>query len=1230
MSEEDDGLASLCRVRDKCMHGIIRVMLFVAALSSCIGSGDAYSQVTYATASIKWRTAVGGFYGYFDGAVAACKNRLANPAEFSHIAASNNYLPPHWPAQGQECWRIDAKRPALPPVLFDWAVADYVCEQSGTFLDSRACRVPQGTVNRNKQQCDSTANQCVTPTVGNPIATGSGNKHQIESDDEGVSAFALKFSRFYNSLPSVVGGMAGGVGSFNRHWRGSYDRSIHLDLMGGYNANVFRPEGKVYTFLNRNGSWVPDGDVNYVLRRLMTLGVPSGWELFIPHTSGVEIYDAQGRFVKMQDMFGNTQLLQYFETGAAAGLLETVRDDTGRALRFSYDTSRRVVTLETPAGSQAGMYTYSYDAKGNLSTVTFPNGDVRTYHYEHSVFPNALTGITDENGVRSSSYAYDAQGRAIRSERAGGADRVDIVYPTATTAIVTRTIDSGLSSSQTYAHETLLGINRLRSITGSDCPSCGPAASTYDVNGHTSSITDWNGSRVNLSFDSRGLEVQKVEGLTATGTTTGQTRTKKTEWHPTLRIPKREAEPLRITTYIYNGDDGTSCGVKADGVTLVPGVVCRKTIHATADANGSLGFAAPVVGSPRTWAYTYNVNGSVLSTGGPRTDVSDVTTYTYYANDAACNGASAVGCRGQVETITNPAGHVARITQYNAHGQPLEMIDPNGLTMTLTYDARMRLTSRDVGGEVTRYQYDAVGQLTRVTLPDGSFLTYGYDAAHRLTEMRDSVGNRIVYTLDLMGNRTKEEVFDPAGQLAQLRTRVYSSLNRLMQDIGAGGQTVSYGYDAQGNVTSVDGPLAGAGDVTTQSYDALNRLVRVIDPGGGQVSYGYNALDQLTAVTDPRNLVTTYSYDGLGNLTQQASPDTGVTTHTYDAAGNILTQTDAKGQMTVYAYDALNRVTSISYHGGIVHAFNYDQGDNGKGRLTRITEPGSVTDYTYDQKGRLISEFRTIAGIGFSTTYRFDAFGRLAGMTYPGGREVQYAFDGLGKVREITTIKDSVTRTVIADAAYRPFGPVAAYTFGNAQRYSRGFDADGRVSSYTLDTQTIAVGYDVASRITSMGDAGNAAAGNTYGYDAVDRLTGYIGPAANQAFTYDGVGNRRSKTTGASTETYSYPLTSNRLAQILGATTRSFSYDPNGSTVDDSLNQYVYDSRGRLAQAVSAGGATSYTVNSVGQRVRKSGPQGDVLYHYDQQGRLIAESTVSGSIQKEYIYLNDVPVALLH
>jgi YD repeat-containing protein len=64
-------------------------------------------------------------------------------------------------------------------------------------------------------------------------------------------------------------------------------------------------------------------------------------------------------------------------------------------------------------------------------------------------------------------------------------------------------------------------------------------------------------------------------------------------------------------------------------------------------------------------------------------------------------------------------------------------------------------------------------------------------------------------------------------------------LNRLQKEIGAAGTanvTTTFGYDNNGNQTSIAAPL---GRDTTQGYDELNRLTSVTDPLNGVTQYGY-------------------------------------------------------------------------------------------------------------------------------------------------------------------------------------------------------------------------------------------------------------------------------------------------------------------------------------------------------------------------------------------------------
>lgn len=1067
--------------------------------------------------------------------------------------------------------------------------------------------------------------------VGNPIDPHSGVKRQVEIDYAGSGPQPLRFERVYNNRVYTRDG---------RQWRHNYSAHIENQEFGTVPVAVaHRPSGRVFLFRLVGADYLPDTDIDDRITRLTDGGgALTGWQYLDAAGDSTELYDAEGKLLSITSRAGLAQTLQYstastpINIAPAPGYLIQVSDAFGRQLNFTYDLFGRMASMQDPAGQS---YIYESTTLNHFASVTYPDGKVRTYLYNEpqfitptgsgqtNTYDGRLTGLVDENNSRLGSYYYDMFGIAWRTTHAGGADNY-VVSSGSWPSSVNVTDPRG--TLRTYGYVSINGAYR-NSFIRQPAVAGGTVQSnmTYTASGNIATRVDFNGNRTNYtSYDTaRNLELSRTEGLTSAGATTPQTRTISTQWDTNFRLPTGIAEPLRITTNSYD-PDGNQCGAR--------GALCSKSIQATTDANGASGFSATPTGTARTWTHTYNANGSMLTMNGPRTDVTDVTTYIYYANNDVD-----VGKRGNLDTITNPAGHVTSFTAYNLHGQPLTIVDPNGLTTSLVYDLRRRLTSRTVGSELTSFEYDGVGKLTKVTLADGSFLSYAYDAAHRLTGMEDNLGNRIAYTLDTMGNRTAEEVRDPGSVLAQTRSRVFNNLNRLFQEIGAQTQTTQYAYDNQGNVTSVNGPLAGTVDVTTNAYDALNRLRQVTNPASGVTQYAYNGLDALTQVTDPRSLITGYTVDGLGNLTLQQSPDTGNTVNTYDAAGNLLTQTDAKGQTTSYAYDALNRVTLITFHDGSKQAYAYDSGTNGLGRLSSITETDpamlvtSAIAYAYDPHGRVTSETRTVGGIPYALAYAYDAAGRLSGMTYPSGRSVTYAFDALGRVNQVTTTKDAQSQVVVQNVSYHPFGGVTGYTLGNGHIYARTVDQDGRIASYSLGAANYGIAFDLASRITGITETANPGNANTYGYDALDRLTSAVLPSSSFGYGYDGVGNRLSKTVGASTDIYAYAAASNRIASITPGSgpLRSFTFDANGSTLADSLNTYAYDARGRMVQATSSLGATNYQVNALGQRIRKSNTLGDTVFHYDTRGRLIAESDPGGALKREYLYLGDIPVGVV-
>jgi YD repeat-containing protein len=611
------------------------------------------------------------------------------------------------------------------------------------------------------RQCNDCNDKSPNPRVGNPIDPITGVKRQVEVDYAGNGPQPLRFERVYHNRVYVLDG---------KHWRHNYSARVEFQSFGTVPvASAHRAGGRSFPYRQIGGVFVPDVDIIDKLTKLVDGGgALIGWEFLEASSHTLETYDSAGRLLAITSRAGLTQTLDYstaatpISVAPEPGLLIRVMDHFGRQLNFTYDAIARMVTMQDPAGQ---TYQYAYNANGVITSVTYPDTRKRTYIYGENNLPwDLLTGIVDENNSRFARYFYGIYGNlrmAVGSQHAGNLG-AGIDYASWPNSILVR---DALGTARTYTYQLLNGVYLNTGITQPAASGAGTAtsATTYGANNNVSMRRDFNGNRTNYNTYelARNLETSRTEGLTAAGAATPATRIIETQWHATFRLPTLITEKTSAGTVL-------------------------RTTGMSYDTNGNL-LARTVTDVPasqsRTWTYTYNANGSVLTMDGPRTDLSDVTTYTYYDNTVTCPGASATGCRGQVETITNAAGHVTTITEYNAHGQPLTILDPNALSTTLAYDLRQRLTSRSVGAETTGYEYDGVGQLKKVTLPDGSFLSYTYDAAHLLTQIADNLGNRIAYTLDAMGNRTKEEVFDTTSTLQRTLARAYEALNRLRLEI---------------------------------------------------------------------------------------------------------------------------------------------------------------------------------------------------------------------------------------------------------------------------------------------------------------------------------------------------------------------------------------------------------------------------------------------------------------
>jgi RHS repeat-associated protein len=1045
-----------------------------------------------------------------------------------------------------------------------------------------------------------------TCPASNPVIPDDGRKRQVEEDLALPSGVA--FQRTYDSTSHSTWSSTGVIG---KGWTHSFDRRLQIVEATTINsvmrfADRPHPEG----FVLSGGAFLADADSK---ARLIDVRDASnariGWDYVDGESESTERYDPGGRLVRVTTRAGYVHTLGY----GADGRLATVTDPYGRILSLSHDAQGRLSRIVDASGAP---YDYAYSASGNLQSVTYPPDPLgvrrlRVYHYEDASNPSFLTGITDENGWRFATYTY-ASGRVAETKHHASATQVANRYTFAYGA--STTITDPLGTARVRSFVSVAGANRDAGVS-QPCASCGSVASamTYDANANVVSRTDFNGKKACYAYDlTRNLETARVEGLLAgencaasiaSPPNRSDVREVTTTWHPSFRLPATTTEPApggtRTTTFTYDPTTGD--------------LLSRSTVAPKND-----GTSATIT---RAQSWTYVSRGRVQTATDPN---GRMTQYTYYPDNDPDTGK-----RGNLHTVTNPLGHVTTVTAYDLNGRPTAISDPNGAVTTMTYDARGRLVARSVAGETTAYAYDGVGQLTLVTLPDASTLSYLYDGAHRLTEIRDGLGNKIVYTLDGKGNRTAENVYDHAGVLKRTRSRVFNALNRLERELGAVGQTTQYGYDANGNRTSVTDPL---GRTTVSAFDALGRLVQVTDPLNGATQYGYGG-DLLVQVSDPRQLVTGYGYDGLGNQTKLASPDTGEATQTFDAAGNLLTRVDARGVTATHAYDLLNRSTGVVFTkpgaASETHGFEYDGLTTGtthaKGRLTKVTDPSGEVRIAYTAAGRVASRTQIAGGTTLTLGYSYNPAGQLQTLTTPSGQQVGYGYLN-NRVAAITVNG----QTLLSGAVTLPFAQAGGWQWGNGLYTLRQYDSDGRPASWefgngaTLLARTLA--YDTASRITGISDALQASQNTGYGYDALDRLTSaQLGSplVTTRQYGYDAVGNRTTATTDGLAATLTSSRTSNQLVALIGG-------PPAGLPVGATRRTFSYNLANRLA-SVGDGSATlaSYTVNALGQRVAKTVGGTTTRFMYDDAGRLIGEYTASGALIQETIWLEDLPVATL-
>lgn len=841
--------------------------------------------------------------------------------------------------------------------------------------------------------------------VGNPVFAGNGNKYQREPDLDGPPGLALV--RHYNSsLPGWV-----------------HNHGMEV-IANGDRAQVSRPDGRVLRFSRGvDGAWSPGPGVGGRLGQ-----VEGGWR-FIGDDDTQEDFDAQGRLLRVTPRGGSS----VWATRGADGRLQAMTDDVGRSLRFHYDPAGRIVQAEAPDG--AGV-AYGYDTAGRLARVSFADGASRQYLYEEPAFPLALTGLVDERGQRVATWRYDAQGRAVSSERPGQAPaRIEPLGE----GQVSITHATGLVTRQSYQRQG----QRLRLVAqAGPCIGCrgNVARRTLDAaSGLSVEEEDFLGIRHLTTWDSaRRLPLVRVQ---AAGRAEAELR--QVEWHPQWRLPLRITDADRRAEFFYDE----------------AGRLVQQVLTDLASSRS------------RRWEWGYDTQGRLVSQVDPRGG------RWSYARDAW----------GQLAIRTDPLGQVTRFSR-DAVGRVLSRVDPDGVETRYTYHPRGWLTQVDRSGERTVFAYTPSGRLASVVTPEGESTFFDYDAADQWVAIRDGRGNTRSVIRDGAGAVTSETVSDAQGQQALVRRQRNDAYGQAEAWWGAADVAETLRRDANGQVV---GHVDGLGGLTQWDRDAQGRVVRLVWPDRAQALLAWGQRGQLAAATDPVGVSTRYKANGLGELVGEDSPDIGRLRWQFDAAGQVVAMEDALGRRSTAERDPLGRPVRLQLADGQQVRLTYDPMD----RLLSLEDASGSSSWTRDTLGRVTQ--RTVQVNDHLTrprrfTLRYTwGPGGLAAITYPSGLEVVYRREGR-RITGIDVRRPGLATTAeslrpwLTDLVHTALGQPQAWRwigsemsesgqsgrsgrssdleqprFDTAQRH---FDTDGRV----LSTEFARYSYDAAGRLGTI------------------------------------------------------------------------------------------------------------------------------------------------------------------
>jgi len=906
---------------------------------------------------------------------------------------------------------------------------------------------------------------------GNPIFPLTGTKRQKQALMQwspGMPPLSLTFDN-RRKLPNddaAAGFAPTAPASFGGLWESSLHKKLVVQ-MGNHpyfrEIQASRGAGVWASFPSYAGADLPDLDIQ---DRLAPMG--DGWLYADAGAKAQEIYDGQGTLTAIRHAAGGGLTYGYSDSSTpvsiapAAGLLIKVQDQYGRAVRFDYEqpavaTTPRIVRVTDADGR---IMLVGYDAVGNLSHLTWPDGKVRQFLYEQSALPWALTGIVDENEERHSVYGYDAEGRAQSTEYVGGANRYSLSYDVGPRWITTETFDGVAAvfwrdhnwrlpqgAAMTTPNGSVVNleavlINGMPRVTARSQPAgagCDASTSrlTYDANGNVASKTDFNGTKSCHAYDlGRNLETVRVEGLDANqecgpmlqegAALPANSRKTVTQWHPDWQLATAVAAPKSLTTYVYNGQpdpfSGNVLATCASAGTSLPdgkplAVLCKRVEQITADVDGHRGFALDA--SPATPAdAAFSSVAALLHLDG-------------------ANGSTALVDSGPASHRWTTTGTTAISTLQSRFGKASLVAGSGAAQSTELNDVLFGSGDFTVEAWVYKTGVSSAATIAALWAPEQCSWWLGSNGSNQLafyTSTAGCSGNAFPAMGTIPQNVWTHVAVSRAGAIllffingtqvgsAAISDALFAS-SGINVTVGAQGNLVNQwpGYIDEVRLTKGVARYTSSFGVPnapfSDSAEGMPAVPSMIDEAvpARTSSYFYNELGQLLTARDPLNKLTAYAYYGdttdqhtMGDLQSVTDSAGRITQYTrYDKSGRLMQSADANGTLTDTTYTPRGwvKTVTVTAPGAAAQAALYDY--DGVGQLKKATLPdGSALEYTYDAAHRLTS-IKDAAGN--SMTYTLDNMGNRTeeDLKDPSGtlaRNITRVYDALNRVQGATGV----------------------------------------------------------------------------------------------------------------------------------------------------------------------------------------------------------------------------------